>query len=146
MWFFRQEHWSGLPFLLQGIFPTQGLNLCLLLLVDFYPQGHWESPVFSQRDCHENWVYACKALRTVPARANLFLCSSEEPFTSEVKPLLQSLLDEMQISDTGLLNCTRRKIVQVLTPHMKIKKYIWRLERHLLHPKRSVNGGSGGFA
>ena len=26
----RQEYWSGLPFLLQGIFPTQGLNLHLL--------------------------------------------------------------------------------------------------------------------
>ena len=30
MGFFRQEHWSGLPCLLQGIFPTQGLNLGLL--------------------------------------------------------------------------------------------------------------------
>ena len=27
--FSRQEYWSGLPFLLQGIFPTQGLNLDL---------------------------------------------------------------------------------------------------------------------
>ena len=26
MAFSRQEYWSGLPFLLQGIFPTQGLN------------------------------------------------------------------------------------------------------------------------
>ena len=33
MGFSRQEYWSGLPSLLQGIFPTQGLNphlLCLL--------------------------------------------------------------------------------------------------------------------
>ena len=30
MGFSRQEYWSGLPFLLQGIFPTQGLNLHLL--------------------------------------------------------------------------------------------------------------------
>ena len=28
--FSRQEYWSGLPFLLQGIFLTQGLNLGLL--------------------------------------------------------------------------------------------------------------------
>ena len=27
--FSRQEYWSGLPFLLQGIFPTQGSNLDL---------------------------------------------------------------------------------------------------------------------
>ena len=29
--FSRQEYWSGLPFFLQGIFLTQGSNLCLLL-------------------------------------------------------------------------------------------------------------------
>ena len=30
MGFSRQEYWSGLPFLLQGIFPTQRLNPGLL--------------------------------------------------------------------------------------------------------------------
>ena len=30
MGFSRQEYWSGLPFLLQGIFPTQALNPGLL--------------------------------------------------------------------------------------------------------------------
>ena len=30
MGFSRQEYWSGLPFLLQGIFSTQGLNLGFL--------------------------------------------------------------------------------------------------------------------
>ena len=30
MEFSRQEYWSGLPFLIQGIFPTQGLNPGLL--------------------------------------------------------------------------------------------------------------------
>ena len=29
--FSRQEYWSGLPFLLQGIFLTEELNPCLLL-------------------------------------------------------------------------------------------------------------------
>ena len=33
----RQEYWSGLHFLLQGIFPTRGLNLLLLL-------DTWEAP------------------------------------------------------------------------------------------------------
>ena len=32
MEFSRQEYWSGLPFLSQGIFPTQGSNLSLLRL------------------------------------------------------------------------------------------------------------------
>ena len=34
MGFPRQEHWSGCHFFLQGIFPTQGLNLSLL---------HWQA-------------------------------------------------------------------------------------------------------
>ena len=29
--FSRQEHWSGLPRPLQGIFPTEGLNMCLYI-------------------------------------------------------------------------------------------------------------------
>ena len=36
MGFFRQEYWAGYHALLQGIFPIQGLNLCLLCLL------HWQ--------------------------------------------------------------------------------------------------------
>ena len=36
MGFYRQEYWSGLPCPLQGIFLTQGWNLCLLHLL------HWQ--------------------------------------------------------------------------------------------------------
>ena len=41
MEFCRQEYWRGSPFLLQGIFLTQGLNpclLCLLLLLSLTPK------------------------------------------------------------------------------------------------------------
>ena len=34
---FRQEYWSGVHFLFQGIFPTQGSNPCLLHLL------HWQA-------------------------------------------------------------------------------------------------------
>ena len=37
MGFSRQEYWSGLPFPIQRIFPTQGLNRCLLCLL------HWQA-------------------------------------------------------------------------------------------------------
>ena len=40
MGFSRQEYWSGLPCLLQGIFLTQGWNLCLLHLL------HWQAGFF----------------------------------------------------------------------------------------------------
>ena len=35
MEFSRREYWSGLPCLLPGTFPTQGLNLCLQCLLHF---------------------------------------------------------------------------------------------------------------
>ena len=45
MRFPRQEYRSGLPFLLQGIFPTQGSNSCLLhWQVDSLPLSHEGSP------------------------------------------------------------------------------------------------------
>ena len=37
MGFPGQEHWSGCHFLLQGTFPTQGSNPCLLCLL------HWQA-------------------------------------------------------------------------------------------------------
>ena len=43
--FSRQECWNGLPFLLQGIFPTQGLNPGLLhCRLIFYCLSHHRSP------------------------------------------------------------------------------------------------------
>ena len=46
MGFPRQEHWSGCHFFLQGIFPTQGLNLSLLRWqADFLPLSHLEAPL-----------------------------------------------------------------------------------------------------
>ena len=44
MGFHRQEYWSRLPFLLQGIFPTQGSNLHLLYFL------HWQWVLYHQ--CH----------------------------------------------------------------------------------------------
>ena len=48
MGFSRRDHWSGLPCLLQGIFPTQGSNLSLLWLLqwqaDSFPLNHQGSP------------------------------------------------------------------------------------------------------
>ena len=48
MGFSRQEYRSGLPFLLQGIFPTEASKLCLLSLLhwqaDSLPLCHLGSP------------------------------------------------------------------------------------------------------
>ena len=53
MGFPRQEYWSGGHFFLQGIFPTQGLNLSLLYLLHcrliLYTLGHQGSPVLAFR-------------------------------------------------------------------------------------------------
>ena len=51
MAFSRQEHWSGLPFSVSGIFPTKGSNLCLLHLLhwqmDSLPLSHLGSPLMT---------------------------------------------------------------------------------------------------
>ena len=45
MGFSRQERWSGFHFLLQGIFPTQGSNPCLLhWQADSLPRSHQGNP------------------------------------------------------------------------------------------------------
>ena len=49
MGFSKQEYWSGLPRLIQGIFPTQGSNPCLSCLLHWQvgslPLGHLGSPL-----------------------------------------------------------------------------------------------------
>ena len=64
MGFFRQEYWSGLPLLplLQGIFPTQEWNPCLLHYwqVDSLPLSHQGSPTLSvsmSQMFHETYTY-----------------------------------------------------------------------------------------
>ena len=53
MGFPRQEYWRGCHFILQGIFPTQGSNLCLPCLlhwqVDCLPLSHLGRPIYILR-------------------------------------------------------------------------------------------------
>ena len=87
MEFPRQEYWSGLPFLLQGIFPTQGLNPYLLhWKVDSLPLSHQGSrEVFSQRpklDHNDAWVPKNWCFQTVVLEKSL-----ECPDCKEIKPV-----------------------------------------------------------
>ena len=57
---FRQEYWSGLPFLLQEIFPTHGWNPCLLQWqVDSLLLSHQGSP---ERVCYAKSLQSCPTL------------------------------------------------------------------------------------
>ena len=62
----------GCHFLLQGIFPTQGLYLCLLHLLHcrriLYPQSHWESPKDLQ---HPVCLWSLMQVLTRPNSAQL---------------------------------------------------------------------------
>ena len=53
MGFPRQEYWSGLPFFLQRIFPTQGSNLCFLCLLQY----KWILYLWATREvlCTDMW-------------------------------------------------------------------------------------------
>ena len=48
MWFSRQENWSGLPFLLERIFPSRRSNPSLLHCRQFLYRLSWQgSPIYS---------------------------------------------------------------------------------------------------
>ena len=52
--FSRQEYWSGCHFLLQGIFPTQGSNPCLLhCRWIIYLLSHWGRPNTASQSSEE---------------------------------------------------------------------------------------------
>ena len=91
MRFSRQEYWSGLPSLLLGIFPTQGLNSHLLLF---------------------RWILYCSATRKVPC---YFLCT---PFFKEfsvacAKWLMTFLLSILM---KGLVKKQKKFTTQVMSP------------------------------
>ena len=63
MRFSRPEHWSWLPFLLQGIFPTQGSNPCLLLSRRIpYHLSHQGSPLLPCNIPTISLSYDCSTL------------------------------------------------------------------------------------
>ena len=54
MGFSRQEYWSGLRALIQGIFLTQGLNPCLLhWQAGSFTGATWKAPYLSERPSNE---------------------------------------------------------------------------------------------
>ena len=57
--FSRQEYWSGLPFLLQGIFPTQGSNPHLLHLL------HWQANSISLVPLGKSYIYLAENLKII---------------------------------------------------------------------------------
>ena len=72
MGFSRQEYWSGLPFLLQGIFPPQSSDPCLLFLL------HWQAGSFTTGITWEAlWTLAAaaKLLQSCPTLCDPMDCS-----------------------------------------------------------------------
>ena len=66
MEFSRQEYWSGSHFLLQGIFLTQGLNLCPLhWQVDSLPLHH-----LGNSSCYYYWLLLAQSYLVSPFPGN----------------------------------------------------------------------------
>ena len=81
--FSRQEHWSRLPFLLQGIFPTQEANLGLLHCRQIlYHLSHDESP-------------------RILDRVDFLLCSGSSRALEPNLHLLQLRVDSLSPSHLG---------------------------------------------
>ena len=74
MGFPRQEYGMGGHFLLQGIFPTQGLNLSLLhRQVDSLPWSHLGDPLGHQRSCQSPFL-KYRDLVLVRSKQNCDMC------------------------------------------------------------------------
>ena len=55
--FSRQEYWSGLPCALQGIFPTQRSNQCLLCLLHWQMDSLPLAPAESSSTCIDSSIW-----------------------------------------------------------------------------------------
>ena len=91
MGFSRQEYWSGLPSLLQGIFPTQGSNAYLLCLLHWQagslPQappgkeGYWHALSFTVEKAIATHSSTQQVFTGVRGRAAHGLCDLEQVST-----------------------------------------------------------------
>ena len=108
MGFSRREYWNGLPFLLQGILPTQGLNPRLLCLLHWHAgslpfllQGILPTQGLNPRLlCLLHWQASSLPLAP-PGKLKSFMvkCSSSQTDSSAPGPMLlclpfQGLKDE----------------------------------------------------
>ena len=67
---------AGCHFLLQGIFPIQGLNLCLLRWqADFHHCATWESPIFCQLKVTQSMIFCYSRLNGLRCPCCVCLCS-----------------------------------------------------------------------
>ena len=85
----RQEYWSGLHFLLQGIFPTQGLDLYLLhWQADSLPLHHLGGPM---------WLDTCmKRLHMLSDTKNNCCCSLRSHHSSGAVGVRERFLEKDQ--------------------------------------------------
>ena len=91
MGFSSQEYWSGLHALLQGIFPTQGLNLCLLHCRRFLPLSHLGSPAPSIPKPQTQSSVPRVMRQPQMGKLSSFLCQLSPPRDS-LSSILNSLL------------------------------------------------------
>ena len=94
MRFSKQEYWSGLPFFLQGIFPTRGTNPHLLCLL------HWQARslplVLHGKPTISRSLLKLMSLESVMSSNHLILCCSLLLLLS-IFPSLRVFSDELML-------------------------------------------------
>ena len=84
----------GCHFLLQGIFPTQGANLCLLRLLhrqaDSLPLSHWGSPLSENSALQMGCVCVCMPAKSLPSCLSVCDLMDYGPPGSSVHGILQA--------------------------------------------------------
>ena len=109
--FSSQEHWGGLPFPSQGIFPTQGLNLCLMspaLSSRFFNNSTtWEAPQIASLQKKANFPFHQRCLligfSMASSRASTFSSNSKMIFCLCMHPYeLLSISERKCKTHTGV--------------------------------------------
>ena len=115
--FSRQEYWSGLPALLQGIFPTQGLNVCLSMSPAlagrfFTTSATWEIPdnYTSVQPLSRVWLFGTPW--TTPHQASLSITNS--------RSLLKLMSIELVMPSNHLILCHPLLLLPSIFPTIRV--------------------------
>ena len=136
MRFFRQEYWSGLPSLLQGIFLTQGSNSHLLLCLLHWQAGSlplsatWEAhstEIWGAKEEVQMWIHVNGSGSSLPKTAQQHLQSLCfcPPSTLFCFSSVQTLISNGSLGGGYKYVIWQEKIRKVLNIHPAISRKQW---------------------
>ena len=117
MGFPRQEYWSGLPSVFQGIFPAQESNWHLLCFL------HWQAGSLLLAPPAKPICLTTTSLITPPQSPFLFFCLSSHFFFFNVEWSYPSVLDPLLIPSIFIYLTMQNSFLSLTVVHKNVDKY-----------------------